>query len=198
LLTEQEYLAIDRAADCKHEFYRGELFAMAGAKRPHNLIAANLVHDLAAQLRSGPCELYPGDMRVKVGETTLYIYPDVVVACGEIEFLDEEEDTLLNPTLVIEILSRSTEAYDRGAKFARYQQIPSPREYLLVAQDRRRIERFLRQAPGQEWRDSEVSGWEGSLRLTSIGCMLEPAQVYERVRIPASVPLHVSRSDEPR
>jgi Uma2 family endonuclease len=117
-LTEAEYLAIERQAETKSEFYNGEMFAMAGAKRNHNLIVTNLVRELSQKLRRKPCEVYPSDMRLKVGKTGLYTYPDVVVLCGEPRFLDDEVDTLLNPTLLIEVLSESTASYVRGVQVA--------------------------------------------------------------------------------
>ena len=116
LLTEAEYLARERRAELRSEFYRGEMFAMAGATREHNLIASNINRVLGNQLAAGPCETYQSDMRVRISETGLYTYPDVVVACGDLVFLDDQGDVLLNPTLVVEVLSDSTAAYDCGTK----------------------------------------------------------------------------------
>jgi Uma2 family endonuclease len=132
-LTPEEYLARERQVDTKSEFYDGELFAKAGASRSHNLIVGNVTGELRAQLRGRPCEVYPADMRVKVSETGLYAYPDVVVVCGEPRFEDEHLDTLLNPTVIVDVLSPSTEAYDRGEKFAQYRKLASLREYVLIA-----------------------------------------------------------------
>ena len=131
--TPEEYLALERQAEYRSEFFHGEIFAMAGASREHNLIAGNVSRELGNQLKGRPCETYQSDMRVKVSDTGLYTYPDVVVACGELAFEDDEVDTLLNPTLLIEVLSESTESYDRGKKFGYYRTIQSLAEYLLVA-----------------------------------------------------------------
>ena len=121
-LSPQEYLAIERKSETRNEYYNGEMFAMAGASREHNLISVNLLRDIGNQLEDRPCEAYPSDMRVSIEATGLYTYPDVSVVCGEPRFEDREVDTLLNPTVIIEILSPTTEAYDRGFKFRQYRQ----------------------------------------------------------------------------
>jgi Uma2 family endonuclease len=184
-LTAQQYLEIERRAEYKSEFLNGEMFAMSGASRAHNLIATNVSSSLHAQLRGRPCETYASDMRVKVSVTGLYTYPDVVVVCGEAEFEDAHVDTLLNPTVIVEVLSPSTEAYDRGEKFAQFRNLRSLREYVVIAQDRPRIERF-RRTEGQDWLFSAVDGLEAIAHLTSIGCDLALADVYERVQFPAT------------
>jgi Uma2 family endonuclease len=181
-ITSQEYLAIERAAEHRSEYFEGQMFAMSGAKRPHNLVTTCLIHSLEEQLRDGPCEVYPADMRVKVRSTGLYTYPDVVVACGELEFEDEEEDTLFNPTVVFEVLSRSTEGYDRGAKFAHYRMLDSLQEYVLVAQDRCAVERFVRQA-SDVWAFTPLTDPDQTLELTSIGCAIPLREIYRRVRL---------------
>ncbi len=145
--TPEQYLALDRKADYKSEYINGHVIAMAGASRRHNLIAGNLYREVSQQLRGRPCEAYISDMRVKVGLTGLYTYPDVVMVCGDIHFEDGDNDTLLNPTAIVEVLSTSTEAYDRGEKFAHYRRLESLQEYLLVAQDKVRIEYYVRQGP---------------------------------------------------
>jgi Uma2 family endonuclease len=184
-LTAQQYLEIERRAEYKSEFLNGEMFAMSGASRAHNLIATNVSSSLHAQLRGRPCETYASDMRVKVSVTGLYTYPDVVVVCGEAEFEDAHVDTLLNPTVIVEVLSPSTEAYDRGEKFAQFRNLASLREYVLIAQDRPRIERF-RRSEGQDWLFSAVDGLEETAHLTAIGCELALTDVYERVQFPAA------------
>jgi Uma2 family endonuclease len=188
-LTPAEYLAHERQADTKSEYYNGALLAMASASRSHNLIVANMTGELRAQLRGRACEVYPADMRVKVSETGLYTYPDVVVVCGEPAFEDEHVDTLLNPTLIVEVLSPSTEAYDRGEKFAQYRKLASLHEYLMIAQDRFRIEHYVRQGKGQ-WLLTEASDLGDTVHLPSIGCDLQLSEAYDRVTIGAS--------DEPR
>jgi Uma2 family endonuclease len=149
LLTENEYLAIERRAESRSEFYNGEMFALAAASRRHNMEVTNLVIALGTQLRYRPCNVYSNDMRVRVANTGLFTYPDVVVTCGEEEFADDEQDTLLNPLVNFEVLSDSTEAYDRGKTFEHYQSIESLSTYVLVAQDAPRIERYVRQDDGR-------------------------------------------------
>jgi Uma2 family endonuclease len=184
-LSPEEYLTIERNAERKSEFYAGEMFAMAGASEAHNLITVNVTRELSSQLRGRPCRTYAGDMRVKVSETGLYTYPDVAVACGEVQFEDTHRDTLLNPTVIVEVLSPSTEAYDRGEKFAQYLRLPSLQQYILIAQDRPRIERY-RRSEEQEWIFSATDGLENTTHLGSIGCDLVLADVYDRVEFAAA------------
>jgi Uma2 family endonuclease len=190
-LTPEQYLVIERDAPCKSEYFDGAMFAMAGATREHNLICTNVTRELSQQLRGQPCETYAGDMRVKVAATGLYTYPDVVVVCGERQFEDGRRDTLLNPTMIVEVLSPSTAAYDRGDKFTHYQHLDSLREYLLIAQDQPRIEHYLRN-DRQEWLRSDALGPESTLRLTSTGCALKLSDVYERIEFPPRSASHPS------
>ncbi len=183
-ITPEEYLEIERAADHKSEYFNGEMFAMAGASEPHNLITANIIIALGTQLRGTPCRSYTSDLRVRVRENGLYTYPDVTVVCGESELTDDHQDTLLNPTVIVEVLSPSTEAYDRGAKFDLYRPIESLREYILVSQDRRHIDQFVRQQNGQ-WAFSDADGEEAEIFLPSINCRLRLSDVYDRVEITA-------------
>lgn len=180
LLTQEEYLAIERKSEIKHEYFGGEMFAMVGATKRHNLIAANIIRILGNQLLDRPCNVYPSDMRVKVSATGKYTYPDVVVACEEEKFDDAEKDTLLNPVVLIEILSESTEAYDRGKKFQQYQSIESLTEYVLVAQDPYRIEQYVRQN-SREWKYSEYRNAEDAVRINVIGCEMVLKDVYAKV-----------------
>jgi Uma2 family endonuclease len=182
--TPEQYLALERKSPDKHEYHDGSIFAMAGASRRHNLIAGNLYREVSSQLRDRPCEAYIGDMRVCVAPTGLYTYPDVVAVCGEPRFQDSELDTLLNPNVIIEVLSPSTEADDRGSKFAHYRRLESLREYVLVAQDRVRVERFTRQGEGDEWLLSELSHPEDVLRLASIACDVPLSEIYAKVPFP--------------
>lgn len=177
--TAEEYLSLERSASIKSEFHDGQIYAMTGASREHNLISGNICRELSQQLKSRPCEAYINDMRVKATEARSYHYPDIAVVCGKPEFEDAQVDTLLNPTLLIEVLSPSTEAYDRGGKFAHYRKIPSLREYLLVMQDQPGIERYLRQ--GEVWILSETLGLEASVALESIDCRLNLREVYDKV-----------------
>ncbi|HEX8458447.1 MAG TPA: Uma2 family endonuclease [Pyrinomonadaceae bacterium] len=182
LLTPQEYLAIERKSEIKHEYVAGEMFAMVGAGKRHNLITANIIRVLGNQLLDRPCNVYPSDMRVKVSRTGKYTYPDVVVACAEEAFDDTENDTLLNPVVIVEVLSESTEAYDRGKKFEQYQNIESLTEYLLVAQDSQRIEQYVRQR-NREWRYSEYHELEDVVEINVIGCVLAVKDVYAKVEL---------------
>ena len=175
----EEYLALERGASVKSEFHDGHIYAMTGASREHNLIAVNIARELSLQLKGRPCEAYVNDMRIKAAEARSYHYPDVVVVCEKPQFEDQQADSLLNPTVVIEVLSPSTEAYDRGEKFAHYRKIISLREYLLVSQDKPRIERFVREE--DRWVLTETEGLDGAMALDSIGCSLALREVYERV-----------------
>jgi len=176
----EDYLAAERQAETKSEYLDGEVFAMSGASREHNLITWNLSGILYAQLKGRGCEAYSGDMRVHIPATGLYTYPDLVIVCGEPRFDGSDLDTLLNPTLLIEVLSPSTEGYDRGKKAAHYRTLGSLREYLLVSQEEVRAELLTRQEEGH-WLLSEASRREETIPLASIGCTLHLADVYERV-----------------
>ncbi len=156
------------------------MVAMTGGSRENNLIVTNIVREISLQLKGRPCEVYPSNMRVKIPTTGLYTYPDVVVVCGEPQFEDPALDTLINPVLIVEVLSRTTEAYDRGAKFGHYRKIESLVENLLVSQHEYRIEQYVRQSEGP-WSRSEIRGSKAKLDLTSIGCSLDYTEVYERI-----------------
>lgn len=178
--TAAEYLALERQAAYKSEYVNGHILAMSGASRRHNLIAANISRELSSQLRGRPCESYISDMRVRVSETGLYTYPDVVAVCGDIRFADEQTDTLLNPTVIVEVLSASTEAYDRGDKFAHYRRLASLHDYVLVSQDAVRVEHYVRQ--GEKWLLSEASRLTDVVSLASIQCRLVLEDIYDKVR----------------
>ena len=182
--TPEEYLALERAAPHRSEYVNGQIYAMAGASRRHILIVGNIQAELRTLLRDRPCETYTTAMRVKVTATGVYTYPDVVVACGQPRFEDASIDTLLDPTLVVEVLSESTESYDRGEKFAHYRRLESLREYVLVAQDKARVEVFVRQ--GEHWVLTEFSDPAGEVPLESIDCALRMQDIYERVELGAS------------
>ena len=174
----EEYLALERAAETKSEYVDGCIYAMTGASRAHNLIALNIGAELHRQLKGRPCEAYLADMRVKAATARSYRYPDIAVVCGQPAFEDPRFDTLTNPTVLIEVLSPTTEASDRGRKFAEYRGIPSLREYLLVSQDQPRIERYARQAEG--WLLTVAEGLEAKVRLDAIDCALDLAEVYHK------------------
>jgi Uma2 family endonuclease len=181
-LSPEDYLALERRAEFKSEYFDGEIFAMSGASEAHNLIVANTVVDLGVQLKKRPCKLYPNDMRVKVSPTGLFTYPDVVVVCGQPRFDDSHQDTLLNPTLIVEVLSDSTEAYDRGRKFEHYRKLESLMEYVLIAQHRPHVESYRRQ-PDQRWVLTESDGLDSKLRLDAIDCELALAEIYDKVEL---------------
>jgi Uma2 family endonuclease len=178
-LTPQEYLARERVAETRSEYIGGRIHAMTGASRKHNVIAGNVFAQLHARFRGRPCEVFVSDMRVRVSDTATYTYPDVVALCGEPEFEDTEVDTLLNPAVIFEVLSESTERYDRGQKFAQYRRLGSLREYVLVSQDRVLVEHFARQ--GDVWVLTEFSDLDGSLPLPALDAELRLRDVYERV-----------------
>ncbi len=187
-MTPQEYLKFERASETKHEYYSGEIFAMTGASENHNLIVGSTYAALYAQLRKRPCKIYPSDMRVKTRSSALYTYPDITVICNTPEFEDNEFDTLLNPTVIIEVLSPSTEAYDRGKKFQHYRSIPSFKEYVLITQDSVRVEHyFLRE---NEWIFVDGNVLDVSLTLPSIDCTLLLSDVYEKVTFDDQERLH--------
>jgi Uma2 family endonuclease len=185
-LTPEQYLEIERKAEFKSEYCNGEMFAMAGARRAHDLITMNVSGQLYQQLRARPCEVSSSDQRVLVASTGLFTYPDIVVVCGEPRFLDGELDTLLNPTVIVEVLSPTTEAYDRGRKFGHYRTIESLRVYLMVSSDRIGAELYTRQ-PDNHWTlTAEASRLEDSFEIGAIGCRLKLADVYEKVELPAA------------
>ncbi len=184
-ITPEEYLCIERKATNRSEYFAGEIFAMAGASRQHNRIVTNVVVELDNQLKERPCNVYSSDMRVKIISTELYTYPDVVVTCGEEKFADEHNENLLNPLLIVEVLSSSTEAFDRGKKFEHYRQIDSFSEYLLIAQNVCRVEQYFKQNNTQ-WLYSETRKFEDIVKLYSIECELPLKNIYSKVQFRAS------------
>ena len=179
-MSPQEFLVFEREADEKHEYRDGEIIAMSGAKRNHNKVSTNLSGLLWQHFKGKDCENYSNDMRVWVPKTRLYTYPDIVVVCDKPEFLDDKFDTLLNPVLIIEILSDSTESYDRGEKFQSYRSIPTLKEYLLVAQYGPHLDKYVKHGDGF-WMLSEASGLDGSITLETIDCPLSLGDVYNKV-----------------
>jgi len=183
-VTPEEYLERERTAEFKSEYLDGEVFAMAGGSPTHSALIFNIGGILSPQLRGGPCRGFSSDTKVGADAAGLYSYPDLSVACGELRFIGERQDVLANPVLLVEVLSPSTEAYDRGKKFARYQQITSLTDYLLVAQDEARIEHFARQPDGR-WLLTTAAGSDAALPIASLGVTLPLAEVYERITFPA-------------
>ena len=178
-ITPEAYLASERRAKYKSEYIHGEVLAMSGASRAHNLITVDITTELNIQLRRRGCEVYSGDMRVRTSATGSYFYPDVVVVCDKPRFEDNVFDILLNPVLIVEVLSPSTEAFDRGEKFAHYQELTSLREYILVSQDRIRVEQYrLLQT---HWVAQTFDTSEDVLLFDSIECKLPLRDIYTRV-----------------
>jgi Uma2 family endonuclease len=184
-LTEEQYLEIERKAEIKSEYFQGEMFAMAGARATHNLLVARLLGLMYVSLGTRSCRSFPSDMRVRT-KSRLYTYPDALVLCDKPEYLDERQDTLLNPGLIVEVLSPSTEAYDRGKKFDLYQSIDSLREYLLISTDRVHVDLYSRQPDGG-WRRSSAEGMQGEMELRSIGVRLSLAELYRDIELAPTV-----------
>jgi Uma2 family endonuclease len=178
-LSPEGYLALERKAEFKSEYMDGVVYAFAGGSPRHNLIVANIIITLGGQLKGRPCRVYPSDLKVSVPTFKRFFYPDVSVVCGDDEVADDEQDVLLNPTLIVEVSSESTAASDRGKKFLSYQQIDSLQEYLLVSQDELLVEEYARQG-NDRWLYTKVTGLEGSLTLPSVNCELALKDIYDK------------------
>jgi Uma2 family endonuclease len=181
--TESEYLALERAADYRSEYYRGEIFAMAGASNEHNLIVNNLNFHLFTHLRGRGCRMYTFEMRLRINATRLYTYPDAMIVCGKSLYADDYVDTIVNPLIIVEVLSDSTESYDKGKKFDHYRQVPTVQEYILISQEIRQIERRVR-VSASEWRLQVYDGLESVLPLDAIETSITLAQVYLDIEFP--------------
>ena len=178
-MTEEEYLRLERAAETKSEFYRGEVYAMAGASRFHNAVKDNFITQLNLRLNPQGCRTYSSDMKVWSPRTRLYSYPDIVIVCGKLEFKDEHTDILLNPKVVIEVLSPSTEKRDRVFKFKGYIAIDSVQEYLLVSQDEPFIERIVRS--DGHWKMTPFEGLDIDFELSSLSVRIPMNAIYRDV-----------------
>ncbi len=190
--TVDEYLAQERASEERHEYLDGQIYAMAGESPEHGAICINIGGQLYNQLRGRPCQTFSKDMKVRSGPIPkmrhmtrgLYSYPDLLVVCGELKFHDRHRDVLINPAVIIEVLSPTTEGFDRGEKWTRYQTwLPELTDYLLVSQSKPQLEHYHRQASG-EWLYSLVNELEKSVHLNSIKCTLQLADVYDRITFP--------------
>jgi Uma2 family endonuclease len=179
-LTPEEYLRIERAAEWKSEYIDGEMFAMSGASHRHTIITSNLVRVLGNHLLNGPCTVSSADLRVATDRRRHYTYPDVVVVCDPPQYVDDQLDTVTNPTLIAEVLSDSTEKYDRGGKFERYRSLQALSDYMLVAQDRIHVELFTRQPDGR-WSLREWNDPAAEIDIESLHCRLNVAEVYAKV-----------------
>ncbi len=179
IYSPEEYLYLERKSTFKNECLSGKILAMSGASRAHNFITLDIATEINIQLRDRDCEVFSGDMRIKEKQSDSYFYPDVVIACGEPLFEDDVFDTLLNPVIIMEVLSPSTEIYDRTEKFEYYKQIATLKEYILVSQDKVHVEHHRIQ--GTQWRLEEYQALQDTLTLSSIGCKLPLSDVYRRV-----------------
>lgn len=179
-LTPEEYLAIERQAEFKSEYIDGVMYAMAGGSPEHSLVSANVTGELHFQLKKSACRVFNSDQRVRVPGKRKYLYPDVTVVCDQPQFADDEKDVLLNPLLIVEVLSDSTEKYDRRRKFFYYQEIESFREYLLVAQDAPIILHYVKQ-PDSSWLCTRIEGLDQTLTLSTINCQLALKDIYAKV-----------------
>ena len=178
-ITEVEYFQLEENSETKHEYFYGEIYAMAGAKKNHNILVSNLITVFNIHFKLKPCIVYPPDMRVSVEQGKYYTYPDVTVVCGKSEFLDKNETTLTNPNLIIEVLSEFTEKYDRSKKFQSYRTIPSLNTYVLVSTDYKQIEVYSKNQ-NHSWTltDPDINQ---KIYIPSIDCTLDLNEVYEKV-----------------
>ncbi|MBF0117875.1 MAG: Uma2 family endonuclease [Desulfobacterales bacterium] len=180
-ISEEEYLEMERVSEIKHEYHEGEIFAMAGASDSHNLITANVIREIGIQLKTKNCFAYVNDMKIRINKLKKYLYPDIMVVCGEKKFFDnQKKDALLDANLIVEVLSDSTEAYDRGDKFRYYRQLNSLKEYLLISQKEKRVEKYLKNETGF-WMFSETNEDQPQIILESIDCKLNLEDIYQKV-----------------
>ena len=186
-LTVAEYLAFERASESKHEFFDGELFAMTGGTPAHSLIASNFIREAGNALKDRPCVVYTSDLRVKVNATGLYTYPDVTIVCGEQKFDDNQSDTLINPTIVVEVLSKSTASYDRGPKSKHFRKIDSLQALILIEQDSPVVEVYCRQSDGK-WILTDATELTDSIAIEPIGIFIPLAEIYRNVTFPEPGP----------
>jgi Uma2 family endonuclease len=183
-ITPEQYLEAERSAEFKSEYYGGQMYAMAGGTIPHAHIIANFTGALFQALRGGACFVLSSDARLRISASGLYTYPDLMVVCGDPKYADDRRDTVLNPTLIVEVLSESTEAHDRGFKFAQYRKLDSFREYALVSTAEPRVETFLRQTEGQ-WLLSESVGGAAACHFASLDCKIALSDIYDKITFEA-------------
>ena len=187
-ISAAQYLQLERVSEMRHEFLDGVMYAMAGESRDHSRICFNLATIIGAQIRGKACEGFSPNMKVRAGIGGLYAYPDLMIVCGEAKFHDEQGDVLLNPTVIFEVLSSSTEKYDRGEKFRRYRtQVESLKDYVLVSQDQMRVEHHHRETDGA-WSQVEMNGADGMLVLDSIECTVPLAEIYRNTEVTKESP----------
>ena len=195
--TPEEYLEIDRKAEHRSEYVSGEILSMAGGSEKHSLIAVNTSGELRARLKHKPCRTFSSDMRIQISATGAFVFPDVSIVCGETHFAGSGHDLLLNPNVVVEVLSPSTESNDRGWKFAHYRQLESLSDYLLISQSEPSVEHYARQEDGR-WVLTELRGLDSVLHLSSIGCELPLSEIYERVEFTLELSMQENNADDHR
>lgn len=181
-ITEQEYLEAERLATEKHEYFQGEIFAMSGARIPHNKIFSNAFIDIGSKLKGKKCQPYSSDLRIHVKQNTLYTYPDISIICGEIETVDDTFDTATNPSVIIEILSESTRNYDKGGKFTLYRGIDSLQEYILIDSESVMVEKFIRNADNS-WQLTEYKSLEEKFTIETVEIEMQLADIYNGVTL---------------
>ncbi len=181
-LTEKEYLLFEKASRDKHEFFKGEVFAMAGAGARHNVIFSNLFGELAFRSKGKPCKPYGSDLRIHIPENTLYTYPDISIICGEIISSKADPDTAVQPTVLIEILSPSTRNYDQGIKFRLYRQIPTLKEFITVDSESISIETYQINTKGN-WELKDLRSIEDTLAINTVGVSLTLREIYEGTKL---------------
>ncbi len=179
-MTTEQYFTFEETSEGKHEYHRGAIYAMTGGTARHNLIVANLIALFHGQLRGTACRVFPSDLRLKIEQTGLYTYPDVSIICGPIFFGDNRQDTVTNPVVLVEVLSPSTENYDRGKKFEHYRTIETLQEYVVVAQDRIHIEHYIRQ-DNYRWLLVDFFAPDQTVQVGAINCTLAVELVYENI-----------------
>ena len=185
-ITVQEYLAMERVSEIKHEFYDGDIFDMTGGTPAHSLIASNIIREAGNALKSRPCVVFNSDLRVKVNPSGLYTYPDVTIVCGQQQFDDDQRDTLVNPTVIVEVLSKSTAIYDRGAKSKQFRKIESLQALILVEQDSPVVEVYRRQPEGN-WLLTEATDLSESIAIQPLGISIPLSEIYRNVTFPESI-----------
>jgi len=185
-ITVQEYLAMERVSEIKHEFYDGDIFDMTGGTPAHSLIASNIIREAGNALKSRPCVVFNSDLRVKVNPSGLYTYPDVTIVCGQQQFDDDQRDTLVNPTVIVEVLSKSTAIYERGAKSKQFRKIESLQALILVEQDSPVVEVYRRQPEGN-WLLTEATDLSESIAIQPLGISIPLSEIYRNVTFPESI-----------
>lgn len=184
--TPDEYLAFERASDAKHEYLDGQIYAMAGASPTHNQICFNAIVAVGSQIMDSSCIGYTSDQKIRTDPMDLFSYPDLTIVCGDPIFHDEQKDVILNPTVIIEVLSPRTETYDRSTKLDRYQNIRTLTDYILISQNRPCVEHYARQKGKRQWLFTIETSLEAEIKITSIKCKLKLADIYNRVKFPST------------